>query len=117
MLEHNRPIPAPWERKRVLRTLWLELSTQTICVQPLPSGGDEALVSANEPDNAAGCSALQFAGGAPGAAETGRRRSHAPRVPGVAVVRLQGCVIRLGAFRIWVARVGLFGLEGGEAKS
>src|ERR1700704_422316 len=116
-LEHTGPIPAPWERERVLRTLRLELSTQTICVQPLLSGSDQALVSANEPGNDARRCALQFAGGAAVAAAAGRRRALALRVPGVAVVRLQGCVVRLGAYRFRVARVGLFGVEGGQTKS
>jgi hypothetical protein len=116
-LEHRTPIPAPWERKRVLRPLRLELSTQTIHVQPLQCSGDEALVSADEPHHAADGSALQCAGRAAVAAATARPAALALRVPRVAVVRPQSCLVRLGAYRARVARVGHIDLEGGKAKS
>jgi hypothetical protein len=85
-------------------------------VHPLPCGGDEALVSADEPGDAAGRSALQCADWATLAAAARLRRALALRVPGVAVVRPQGCAVRLGADRIRVACVGLLGLERSKAK-
>jgi hypothetical protein len=96
--------------------LRVELSTQTICVHPLPCGSDEALVSADEPGDTAGRRALQCADRPALAAAARRRSALALCVPCVAVVRPQGCAVRLGADRIRVARLGLFGLEGCKAK-
>src|SRR5882762_4718145 len=74
-LEYRSPIPAPWEKNLVLRTLRIEFWTQRISVYPLPCGGHAALVSANEPGNAAGGSGLQFADRTAITAEAGRRKA------------------------------------------
>lgn len=115
-MEHDTPIPAPWEGIRVLRMLRPELPAQTIRVHPLQSGGDAALVSTDEPGDSDGGCALQCAGGAPAATAADRRAALTLRVPGVALVRPQGRDLRLGTHRFRFARVGLFRLEGGKAE-
>ena len=85
-MEQNTPIPVPWEGKRVLRALWAELPAQAIGLRPLQRGSHEALVSADEPGDSPGGSALQCAGGAIIASAAHRRTAPTIRVPGVAVV-------------------------------
>jgi hypothetical protein len=107
--------PAPWESEIVLRPMWPKLSAEAIGVHALQHGGDAALVSANELDDAADGRGLQRRGGVCAAASSGGRAAFAI-LSGMDVVQPQSGTVWLGADCGGIAGLGLPGLERSEAQ-